>query len=59
MLCVIVRLLISMNQHIFSKYHSGDGVEGLLEEGANDGDLGYGRSWGSNEEPSNLDILWH
>ena len=48
-----------MNQHIFSKYHSGDGVEGLLEEGANDGDLGYGRSWGSNEEPSNLDILWH
>jgi len=33
-----------MNQHIFSKYHSGDGVGGLLEEGANDGDLGYGRS---------------
>ena len=39
-----------MNQHIFLKYHSGDGVEGLLGEGANDGDLGYGRSWRDWEE---------
>ena len=48
-----------MIQHIFSKDHSGDGVEDILGEGANDGDLGCGRSWGSSEEPLNLDILWH
>ena len=27
-----------MIQHIFSKDHSGDGVEDVLGEGANDGD---------------------